>query len=83
MQTEDELFGLIEAKMDDMLAILSETVWDGEIESVNSQRDILYSIFNITKPVRRLSAKKEGEGGKKEEKKEDLSYASLVHDIGY
>lgn len=67
-------------RLDDVLAILSETSWDAKIEDLRVTRNNLCDILGIPRPVLKSTGKKAAVS----EKKDELdSYKDLVSRHGY
>jgi hypothetical protein len=58
-------------------------VWDGSADIVNIGRDELYALFDLPKPIRRISTTEKKDTNKDAEDDAPQGYASLVHDAGY
>lgn len=81
--THESLFD--EDSLDDALAALTETPWDGDVEAVLGPRDSLYPLLGAVKPAvqPQVGPSGKGKGGKKGGGDEMDYYSSLVNEVGY
>ncbi|OQR99031.1 tubulin-specific chaperone D [Achlya hypogyna] len=68
-----------EAKYDEVLGVLSETAWDGEIADVRSQRDLLLELMGLEKIAKRAMVAKAAAAPSEAA----ASYETLVKEMGY
>ena len=68
-----------ESAFDEVLAILSESVWDGTTAQAREQAYRLFDLLGLERPVTSGKEKKKS----KEVEGPDESYAALVKEMGY
>ena len=62
------------------LQILGGTVWDGDLETVKTERNKLYEPLTLEPPVVTVSASEEGKS-KSKESEDTISYQTLLNDF--
>lgn len=79
----EELWASDEDVYDEMLSVLSETLWDGPIAQVYVARDTLYRLFDVVKPEKKKKCEQLNPATVASNAAEEDDYTYLVKETGY